>query len=54
MVGEDLESCTSSVQTCRFHLDGREVVLVDTPGFNDTNVADIDILQRIADYLKQR
>ena len=53
-VGEGLESCTSSVQNCSCSLDGRQIELVDTPGFNDTNVSDIDILQRIADYLKQR
>ena len=53
-VGDDLGSRTSFVQTCSFCLDGRQVVLVDTPGFNDTDLSDIDILQRIADYLQQR
>jgi cytochrome c556 len=28
-------------------------LLIDTPGFDDTNVSDTDILQRIADWLKQ-
>lgn len=52
IVGEDLESCTSAVQTCKpFELDGRRVVLVDTPGFDDTRTSDTDILAMIAAFL---
>jgi len=31
--------------------DGRPVVFVDTPGFDDTYVADTETLQKIADWL---
>ncbi|KAF7422694.1 hypothetical protein PC9H_010850 [Pleurotus ostreatus] len=51
-VGGDLESCTSVVQMCKpFGLDGRRVILVDTPGFDDTRTKDIDILAMIAAFL---
>ena len=30
----------------------RQIVFVDTPGFDGTNISDFDILQMIADWLK--
>ena len=53
-VGHLLSSCTQKVQIVRC-LDtqkNRQIVLVDTPGFNDTSVSDLDTLQLIADWLK--
>ncbi|KAK6997388.1 GTP-binding protein A [Favolaschia claudopus] len=51
-VGRGLESCTSKVRVApRFWLDGRLVTLIDTPGFNDTNKSDADILKEIAAFL---
>ena len=51
-VGEGLESCTNAVQPGKpFDLDGRKVVLIDTPGFDDTLRSDIDILNAIATFL---
>jgi predicted GTPase len=51
-VGDDLESCTSKIQVSEeFVLDGRRVVLVDTPGFDDTNKSDTDVLKSIAAFL---
>jgi len=53
-VGHDLESCTRDVRavSCT-HRDGsgRHVVLVDTPGFDDSSLSDSDILERIAQWL---
>ena len=47
-----LESCTSEVQLAdEFVLDGRAVILIDTPGFDDTNKSDTDILKLIAAFL---
>ena len=53
-VGHDLESCTSSIE----HVivphptdSSRRIVLVDTPGFDDTSVPDAEILKQIADWL---
>jgi len=51
-VGMDLQSCTAEVQVAsEFTIDGRRVVLIDTPGFDDTNVSDSDILEKIAAFL---
>jgi len=48
-VGQGLESCTSEVQaSVRFTVGGKEVVLIDTPGFGDTALADSDIWKIIA------
>ena len=47
-----MKSCTSDVQVAEeFTLDGREVILIDTPGFDDTNVSDAEILEKIAAFL---
>ena len=51
-IGSNLESCTAEVQLAdEFTLDGRPVVLIDTPGFDDTNKSDTDILKLIAAFL---
>ena len=48
----NLESCTAEVQLAdEFILDGRKVVLIDTPGFDDTSKSDTDILKMIAAFL---
>ena len=47
-----LESCTADVEvTDEFTLDGRPVTLIDTPGFDDSNKSDTDILKIIAAFL---
>lgn len=51
-VGEDLKSCTKAVETSStFELDGQRVVLVDTPGFDDTTKSDADVLRLVSHYL---
>ena len=51
-VGEGLDSCTFGVQeTEEFILDGRRIVLVDTPGFDDSVQSDTDVLKSIAAFL---
>ncbi|KAG2347716.1 hypothetical protein BDR05DRAFT_957309 [Suillus weaverae] len=53
-IGKGLESCTSEVQATKpFKLNGREVTLIDTPGFDDTSRSDTDILAMIGAYLSQ-
>lgn len=53
-IGRGLESCTSEVQVTKpFKLNGREVTLIDTPGFDDTSRSDTDILAMIGAYLSQ-
>ena len=49
---QDLESCTSEIQESEeFILDDRRVILIDTPGFDDTNKSDTDVLKSIAAFL---
>ena len=51
-VGQDLNSCTSEIQESgESVLDGRRVVLIDTPGFDDTHISDTDVLKSIAAFL---
>ena len=59
-VGHDLKSCTNKLQHAFIELShiskhqelkGRRIVIVDTPGFDDTTVDDSEILRRIAVWL---
>jgi len=48
----NLKSCTAEVQVAdEFILDGQPVVLIDTPGFDDTERSDTDVLKLIAAFL---
>ncbi|KAF8595025.1 hypothetical protein BDV93DRAFT_528956 [Ceratobasidium sp. AG-I] len=52
-IGHMQESCTVDVRpTAPFKVDGRLVVLIDTPGFDDTTLSDADVLEKIATFLK--
>lgn len=52
-VGHSITSCTSTVDMADpFILDGRQVFLFDTPGFNDTTKTEADILRIIASELE--
>ncbi|KAF3808313.1 hypothetical protein GCG54_00006934 [Colletotrichum gloeosporioides] len=49
--GHTLESCTQEIETVDFKLDGHDVTLVDTPGFDDSERSDTEILELIANWL---
>ena len=54
--GSRLESCTTEVRAVRLFnhpAHGDRLVLVDTPGFDDTNKSDLEILQMVSDWLKK-
>jgi predicted GTPase len=56
VAGHGLKSCTAEIRSYRCqHADGSEsnVVLIDTPGFDDTEIKDADILAGIAQWLKK-
>lgn len=50
-VGHGLQSCTEELQHAQFDYNGRQVVLVDTPGFDDTKRSDTEVLKLIAAFL---
>ncbi|KAJ7031334.1 P-loop containing nucleoside triphosphate hydrolase protein [Mycena alexandri] len=51
-VGHDLHSCTSTIEVAPpFQLDGHPVTLIDTPGFDDTDKSETEILTEIAAFL---
>jgi predicted GTPase len=51
-VGTGLHSCTADIQVSHtFELEGRSVMLIDTPGFDDTSKSDTDILRTISSFL---
>jgi hypothetical protein len=51
-IGHGLESCTDKVEvTPAFDFEGYKIVLIDTPGFDDTNRSEKDILNEISKWL---
>jgi len=50
-ISDSLTSCTQDVLSVSFKLKGKQVTLIDTPGFDDTNRSDADILLIIANFL---
>ena len=54
--GKQLESCTTEVRAVRLHnhpVHGDRLVLVDTPGFDDTNKSDFEILDMVSKWLQK-
>jgi len=53
-VGHSLESYTVTVRAVKFQAeDGTSVIFVDTPGFDDTNRSDTDVLNMISNWLEK-
>jgi predicted GTPase len=51
-IGKGLDSCTTKLDISeQFELDGRLVKLIDTPGFDDSALSDVDVLEMIANFL---
>ena len=54
--GSRLASCTSEIRAARLFnhpVHGDRIVLVDTPGFDDTNISDLEILQMVSKWLQK-
>ncbi|KAF2102744.1 hypothetical protein NA57DRAFT_7635, partial [Rhizodiscina lignyota] len=52
-IGHTLKSCTSELKGYSFHHNGYNIVLVDSPGFNDTYRSEADVLADIAKWLRE-
>ncbi|KAK6532535.1 hypothetical protein TWF281_006723 [Arthrobotrys megalospora] len=50
-IGEELESETSEISQYTLYVGGHRVILVDTPGFDDTEIPDTDIFRNLAEWL---
>ncbi|KAG0641239.1 P-loop containing nucleoside triphosphate hydrolase protein [Tuber brumale] len=50
VVSCDLYSCTREVQSYSFEYGGVKITLVDTPGFDDSNRSDTEVLQDIENW----
>ena len=53
-VGHDLDPCTLTIQDFAINHHGRDVVFVDTPGFNHPTKTDRAILEEIVNWLKDK
>ena len=53
IAGHNLQSCTSEVSVFRLPCGSRNLCFVDTPGFDDTNKSDLDILKLISKWLSK-
>lgn len=51
-VGHNLRSCTTAIEVASCKLEGQTIVMIDTPGFDDSERSQADILKQIADYLE--
>ncbi|KAF8065328.1 P-loop containing nucleoside triphosphate hydrolase protein [Lyophyllum atratum] len=52
-VGDDLDSHTMHIQPFLYTRSAGRIVVVDTPGFDNTYIEDHEILSRLADWLAQ-
>ena len=53
-IGHNLESCTSEVGVYPCNLfPGRTIYFIDTPGFDDSNRRDTEVLRELASYLSK-
>jgi hypothetical protein len=49
-VGHTSESTTHAMEEVNVMMDGRQIRIVDSPGFDDTHLDDYEILRRISDW----
>ncbi|KAI4161136.1 MAG: hypothetical protein LQ342_005174 [Letrouitia transgressa] len=52
-IGHSLKSCTKHVEELPCKIGNRFVILVDTPGFNDTYLSDTDVLNILIDWMAE-
>ncbi|KAH9931006.1 P-loop containing nucleoside triphosphate hydrolase protein, partial [Fomitopsis serialis] len=52
-VGTSLRSCTTNIDVASCMMGDTKVVLIDTPGFDDTTKSQADVLEDIGGFLKR-
>ncbi|KZT74202.1 P-loop containing nucleoside triphosphate hydrolase protein [Daedalea quercina L-15889] len=52
-VGTGLRSCTANIDVASCTMDDQKIVLIDTPGFDDTSKSQAEVLDDIGKFLKQ-
>ncbi|RDL31499.1 p-loop containing nucleoside triphosphate hydrolase protein [Venustampulla echinocandica] len=50
-IGHGLSSCTQDISVAHLEMQGKKIALIDTPGFDDTNKTDAEVLGLIATYM---
>lgn len=50
-VSHSLQSSANEISVVRLPFPGLSLCFVDTPGFDDTNRSDLDVLKLISDWL---
>jgi predicted GTPase len=53
-IGHEQRSCTQKISEFEVKIGNEIVFLVDTPGFDDSDVPDVVILKRLSDWLKKK
>ena len=53
VIGHGVESCTQDISFSTLQVAGKKVTLIDTPGFDDTERTDADVLESIAKFLSE-
>ena len=51
VIGDDLDPCTQDPLAVPFMLDGYQIVLIDTPGFDDDKRGDVEILHDVSKWM---
>ncbi|QYT06119.1 hypothetical protein H0G86_012985 [Trichoderma simmonsii] len=52
-IGHELQSCTSEIGIYAATIGDKRCYLIDTPGFDDTNRSDTEVLRQVADWLNR-
>ncbi|KAK3343444.1 hypothetical protein B0T25DRAFT_634546 [Lasiosphaeria hispida] len=53
-IGDGLDPCTQDPQAVQLTVAGRSVILIDTPGFDDKDRSDMEILEDIGKWLSKQ
>ncbi|KAF2972990.1 hypothetical protein GQX73_g668 [Xylaria multiplex] len=52
-IGEDADSCTQEMQAASITVGSKRVIIIDTPGFDDTEGKDMKLFERLTHWLAE-